>query len=381
MPRKLALLVLTTALVAALDPTSAYAEDNGGGQQPASCSFGPTSVPSGGVVVLPPGYPLDPSGAPGLPQAPPTPATPPQAQVYLCSGGHWIRVAGLEVGLQIAADATEIEVPEGTAAMMTGTYQSAAPLVTFAASAGAAAPATASTWTWSARPDDGASVQQVGVTATDDAGRQVGTVFDLHVTNVAPSVATLTASLSTALVGQPVTFAGTATDPSAADTAAGFSWDVAGGVTQSFDTCGSHTVTATATDKDGGVSDAFTSAAVQVWEASFQAPLTAGARNVVKAGQVVPVKVSVGCHGATIAGLAPSIRLLTGDVDPETKSDDPALMVPASVSSADTAGVMRPAAGGYLYNLKVPKAAAGTKFTIRVSPVEGASAQVVLEVR
>jgi hypothetical protein len=68
-------------------------------------------------------------------------------------------------------------------------------------------------------------------------------------------------------------------------------------------------------------------------------------------------------------------------VDPETKNDAPALLVPSSVSASDSAGVMRAVGGGYLYNLKVPKAAAGTKFTVRVSPVEGASAQVVLEVR
>ena len=129
------------------------------------------------------------------------------------------------------------------------------------------------------------------------------------------------------------------------------------------------------------MSEPFTSPAVQVVEASFKAPLTSGARNVVKAGQVVPVKMAVGCSGTNIAGLTPSIRLLAGDVDPETRSDDPALTVPTSVATADTSGVMRPVAGGYLYNLKVPKSAAGTMYTVRVSPVEGVAVQVVLEVR
>jgi hypothetical protein len=93
------------------------------------------------------------------------------------------------------------------------------------------------------------------------------------------------------------------------------------------------------------------------------------------------VKVSVGCADTNVAGLTPSIRLLAGDVDPETKSDDPALLVPASVSANDTSGVMRAVDGGYLYNLKVPKSAAGTKYTVRVSPVDGVAVQVVLEVR
>ena len=170
------------------------------------------------------------------------------------------------------------------------------------------------------------------MTASAD-GKEASTPFDLHITNLPPTVTSLVPSPTVALVGQPVTFAGTATDPSASDTAAGFTWSAG---QASFDNCGSHTVTGTATDKDGGVSEPFTSAAVQVVEASFRAPLTAGARNVVKAGQVVPVKVTVGCDGTNIAGLAPSIRLLTGDVDPETRSDDPALLVPASVSASDS---------------------------------------------
>ena len=42
---------------------------------------------------------------------------------------------------------------------------------------------------------------------------------------------------------------------------------------------------------------------------------------------------------------------------------------------------MRTTGDGYLYNLKVPKSAAGTMYTVRVSPVEGVAVQVVLEVR
>lgn len=220
-------------------------------------------------------------------------------------------------------------------------------------------------------------LHQVTVKAGAD-GKEASTTFDLHITNIAPTVTSLVPSPAVALVGQPMTFVGTATDPSDSDSNAGFTWSVG---QAPFDTCGSHTVTGRATDKDGGVSDPFTSAAVQVVEASFRSPLTAGARNVVKAGQVVAVPVTVGCAGTNVAGLTPTIRLLTGDVDPGTESDDLALLVPASASASDTSGVMRANDNSYFYNLKVPKSSAGTKYTVRVSPFEGAVIQVVLELR
>ena len=140
---------------------------------------------------------------------------------------------------------------------------------------------------------------------------------------------------------------------------------------------------ALATDKDGGVSGSAVSSPVQVVGASVGAPLAEGVRNVVKAGQVVPVKVAVGCAGSPLGGLAPTLTLLGGDVDPATAADDPAAVVASSsVSAADTAGVMREVAGGYLYNLKVPTAPAGSKFTVRVRPFgSGGFVQVVLEVR
>ena len=153
--------------------------------------------------------------------------------------------------------------------------------------------------------------------------------------------------------------------------------------TRSFSECGSATVTATATDKDGGTSAAATSAAVDVVEAAFEAPLTGEGYNLVRASQVVPVRLQIGCGAAAAAGLSPSIQLLSGDVDPTTDADDPAKLIPTTDASADTGTVMRSAGGSYVYNLRVPKAPSGSLFTVRIRPFAGSTSAVyaVLQLR
>jgi hypothetical protein len=64
--------------------------------------------------------------------------------------------------------------------------------------------------------------------------------------------------------------------------------------------------------------------------------------------------------------LQPVIQLLSGDATPE--ADSGTTVLTASVSSADTDQYMRPVDAGYIYNLRTPSAAAGTKYTIRVNP-------------
>ena len=113
----------------------------------------------------------------------------------------------------------------------------------------------------------------------------------MTITNVAPTITSLTASPVSALTGQNVTFTGTATDPSAPDTAAGFTWAFdtgsgfgsfgSNGFVTMFDACGAHTVSAKAMDKDGGVSAPFSSAAVQVYEGSFRPPIDPESVNLV----------------------------------------------------------------------------------------------------
>ena len=207
----------------------------------------------------------------------------------------------------------------------------------------------------------------------------------VSVSNVPPALTGLSSSSQNALAGtvNPVTFTGTATDVSPSDLAAGFSWRWAidggaygpfGAVDANnqlfFSTCGTHTVEAQASDKDGGVSAESPQAtkSVSVYDGAFDPPLVDGSTNMVEKGQVVPVEISIGCGTNNLTNLTPHIQLLSGNVSPETESGSTTVRS-ISVLSADTTQTMRPVDGGYIYNLQVPSnAAANQEFTIRVNP-------------
>ncbi len=180
-----------------------------------------------------------------------------------------------------------------------------------------------------------------------------------------------------------MTLTGSATDPSAADTAAGFGWafDTGSGFGAfggnpsviSFSTCGTHSVNAEAKDKDNGVSAPFSGPAIHVYSASLLAPLQPGSFNLVQRGRTVPVKITVGCNGF-LSGLHPAISLRAGEYDPSVDPGDPSYVVPDSSSAADTSGVMRESDQLYIYNLAVPAtAASGQQFTILIRPFGGSS--------
>ena len=244
------------------------------------------------------------------------------------------------------------------------------------------------TWSWAFFGVDDAS-GSVTVSANDGWGNSATHTFAYSVTNVAPTITGLAGSPNPALVGTPVTWAGTASDPGTADTV---QWSFDGGApsaaaaaTVTYGVCGTKTMTAVATDDDGGVSAPVT-ATVRIEAATVLPPLRSGTENLVQRGQVVPVKVAVGCEGVTRTDLAPAIRLATRDVtglsDAAADTD-----VPVSVSSADSAGVMRLADGFYLYNLKVPNSSdwpAGKELTVLVYPfgtTNGSVVPVVLQLR
>ncbi len=200
---------------------------------------------------------------------------------------------------------------------------------------------------------------------------------DVSVSNIAPTVTSISAP-SRVVTGKSVSFAATATDPSSADTAAGFSWRwaVDGGAfsagpnpfVTAFPTCGEHTVGARAVDKDGGVSEPVYSEPVSVYEARFQAPLDEGVYNTVQRGRVLAVRITVGCGDENLPGLSPTIQLLKGDRT-ASREASPDAVETYSASVAETTGVMEPTEGGYIYNLRVPKdAESGDLFTIRVRP-------------
>jgi hypothetical protein len=105
-------------------------------------------------------------------------------------------------------------------------------------------------------------------------------------------------------------------------------------------------------------------------------------QNLVQKGRVVPVKISIGCNGVPLTGLAPAIQLLFGDqtAGNETAADNVETL---SSSAADTTGFMPPADSMYIYNLQVPSTASiGTLYTIRVRPFgTGADMRIILKIR
>jgi predicted extracellular nuclease len=239
---------------------------------------------------------------------------------------------------------------------------------------------------------DGPASPTVAVQVTDALGATAVAQATVNIANVAPTITSLTPSATSALTGQNVTFTGTATDPSGPDTTAGFTWAFdagsgfgafgSNGFVTSFAGCGAHTVSAKARDKDGGVSTPFTSGAVHVYDGGFNPPIDAASVNLVQSGQVVPVKITVGCNGF-LSGLHPAISLRAGDYDPNVDADDPAYAVSDSESNSDTDGVMREVGGQYVYNLRVPTAGAGTLFTVLVRPfgAGGPTLQALLKIR
>jgi len=306
----------------------------------------------------------------------------------------------------VGVDSSSVEVNEGSSASNSGTYADAdADAVTLSASYGTVTKDAngAGTWSWSATPDDGPSdSQMVTITATDTHSASGIGSFDLTVDNVAPTMGSITGPTNV-LAGSSYsyTYSVSATDPSNADTTAGFywAWDPGTGTfgaytgtkssspntspAMSFSSCGSATVHAKAKDKDNGEASP-ASLSVAAYDGRFLPPLTAGIYNAVQKGQVVPVKISIGCNGAALTGLTPLINLKSGDADPSTDLSDPTVNVASSVSTADTAGQMRPIDGGYIYNLAVPSnATAGSLFTIYVRPFGGTTPvmMVVLKIR
>jgi hypothetical protein len=215
----------------------------------------------------------------------------------------------------------------------------------------------------------------------------------VNVSNVAPALTGVSSSSQNALAGplNPVIFTGMATDVSPIDLAAGFSWRWAidggaygpfgavsantftiGGANNQlyFSTCGTHTIGARASDKDGGVSAESPQAtqSVSVYNGAFSPPLVDGSTNMIQKGQIVPVEISVGCGTTNLTNLTPHIQLLGGNVSPEIESGS-TIVTPTSVLAPDTTQTMRPVDGSYIYNLQVPSnAAANQEFTILVNP-------------
>ncbi len=126
----------------------------------------------------------------------------------------------------------------------------------------------AGTWTWAATAGDGPASTPITITAVDSLSGTATATFTLNVGNTAP-VAGIAAPVN-GDVGTPINFTFSAVDASSADAAAGFAWtlnfgdgtgpqSVPAGTasplirSHAFGNPGTFTITASATDKDGGL--------------------------------------------------------------------------------------------------------------------------------
>jgi hypothetical protein len=208
------------------------------------------------------------------------------------------------------------------------------------------------------------------------------------VSNVAPTVTSFTTAnvLSGSMVnGLTGTFTYSFSDPGSIDNSwvASFNWNgFADAVTQTLATqagsfnarpqfqtggCGVK-ATVKVTDKDGDYGT-LTSSTVNVGTGAFLPPMTnQPVTDQLKNGQVLPVKVTLkDCSGNPINGLSPTIALKQGDLTDQNDNSTDSI-IPTSVSSADTNGVMRPQSDGtYMYNMKV-NVTVGQPYTVVITP-------------
>ena len=236
---------------------------------------------------------------------------------------------------------------------------------------------------------DGPISRSITVDLVDEDGTFLDAANALSVTvnNVAPTVGTVTVTFN------PLTHVATATaafqEPGILDTrSATVTWNVTGtganvaitGTMGNGSVTGTITLptgcyptlsaTITVTDKDSGVGSNTGSliGAADAYAASFQSPIQDNERNIVKYGNVVPIKVSLtsACTGAAITGATLYVTLTDGT---NGEFIDDTNVVAESVSSADTGNVMRPNGAGYIYNLTTKGLTQGKDYAVRIRTV------------
>lgn len=188
----------------------------------------------------------------------------------LLAGGE--TTAGVSGSAEIYGPTSDVVGEEGSPVMQHGTFSDADgnKTVTLAASSGVLTQdSAAGVWNWTATGADGPAASNINITATDTAGSAINSPYRFIVNNAAPVVDIMAPGGVAAAVPLPCTF--TATDPAEADQTAGFTWSlnfgdgtavetVAAGTpspllrSHSFTFGGTYTISAAATDKDGGTS-------------------------------------------------------------------------------------------------------------------------------
>jgi hypothetical protein len=243
----------------------------------------------------------------------------------------------------------------------------------------------------------------VTVTVTDDDGGVGTDTVTVTVRNVAPGVTgpTFTLNPYTGAASAGISFS----DPGWLDTVSpSFDWGgpltagfpavigpgsapaVAGTFTSSYTFapgCITGGISAAVRDDDlGQASYTFANPnTLQVYSVAFIAPLKDGVRNVVKLGNVIPVKLSIrDCNGNPVTDKALSISVVAG-IFSSADVEDGAEVIPTSVSAADSTGLMRLADNHYMYNLATKGLSTGLPYTIIIRAGAQLVATAVVEAK
>jgi hypothetical protein len=139
-----------------------------------------------------------------------------------------------------------------------------------------------------------------------------------------------------------------------------------------FPGCVADAIAVNVRDDDGGYFNHQFAAAstLGAYTASFMAPIKEGARNIVKLGNVIPVKVTVlDCHGTPVLNRTLQVWLVSG-VTAEDIANGENLTEGTSVSSADNGNQMRIVDGHYMLNLATKGLKTGVPFTIIIKDID-----------
>jgi hypothetical protein len=230
------------------------------------------------------------------------------------------------------------------------------------------------------------STVSIQVKDSDNANSNTATVI-VAIANINPTVGTIVFTYNpvTGVVGATAPF----TDPGVPDThTAAFAWSVtpvtafsstgptvieAGGNGSATGTinlppgCYTVSLTVTITDKDSGVGTRTQGlgTSADAYLARFQAPIKDNERNLSKAGNVIPIKVSLTsqCTGAAVTNAPLYVVVMAGNVG---ENVDGSSVVTESVSNADTGQLMRTSGGGYMYNLTTKGFTTGQDYTVQI---------------
>ncbi len=132
-------------------------------------------------------------------------------------------------------------------------------------------------------------------------------------------------------------------------------------------TCNAQPIAVTVSDDEGGsFTHTFAAAGtIGQYTPAFMAPLKDGSRNVVKHGNVIPVKLSIkDCAGSLVSNRTLTLFLFAGVASPDEIVAGTTLIDATSVSSADSGNAMRLADGHYHYNLATKPLTLGFAYTI-----------------